>query len=125
MRLVRMFTGEDGQSHFEEIDLPAKADAVGETASLLNACGAVTMRRVLPGPDAGWPPARTGGWHKAPRRQYVVVLSGEMEVAVADGETRRFRPGDVLLTEDTTGKGHITRTVGDQSRVMLHIPLEP
>ena len=117
MRLVRMFAGEDGQSHFEEIDLPAKADAVGETGILLKASGRVIMRRVLPGPDAGW--------HTAPRLQYVVVLSGEMDVEVAGGVVRRFRPGDVLLTEDTTGKGHITRTVGDTPRVMLHIPLEP
>jgi len=116
MRLVRMFAGKDGQSHFEEVSLPSKADAVGETATLLKASGPVVMRHVSPGPDAGW--------HTAPRRQYVLVLAGEMEVEVSDGEVRRFRPGDLLMTEDLTGVGHITRTVGNQPRVMLHIPLE-
>jgi quercetin dioxygenase-like cupin family protein len=112
-----MFAGKDGQSHFQEMDFPMKAEAVGETATLLEAAGPVIMRRVLPGPHAGW--------HTAPRLQYVVVLAGEMEVEVSDGEIRSFRPGDMLLTEDVTGKGHVTRTVGNQPRVMLHIPLEP
>jgi quercetin dioxygenase-like cupin family protein len=116
MRLVRMYTGPDGQSHFEDMEFPAGQGFNGEQSPLLRAAGPVTWRHVAPGPPAGW--------HTAPRRQYVVVLSGQMEVEVAGGETRRFGPGDLLLTEDLSGKGHITRTVGDQPRVLLNIPLE-
>ena len=58
--------------------------------------------------DAGY----TSDWHHAPRRQFVLVLSGEMEVTVADGETRSFGPGSVFLVEDTAGAGHQTRAAG-------------
>jgi quercetin dioxygenase-like cupin family protein len=54
-----------------------------------------------------------GDWHPAPRRQLFVALAGELEVTVSDGEARRIRAGDVVLTEDTTGKGHTTRVIGD------------
>jgi hypothetical protein len=47
--------------------------------------------------------------HTAPRRQLVITLSGEAEIETGDGDTRRFRQGDVLLADDTTGEGHISR----------------
>jgi hypothetical protein len=43
------------------------------------------------------------------------VLSG--------GQTLKVGPGDIELAEDTTGKGHITRTVGTEDRVSIAIPL--
>ena len=58
---------------------------------------------------AGW----VGDWHPAPRLQFFIQLSGELEVEVGDGEVRRFSAGCVVLLEDTSGKGHITRVVGD------------
>lgn len=116
MRLVRMFTSPDGQSQFEDVEFPAEQGVNGEQVPLLRAAGPVTWKHVAPRPP--------GGWHTAPRRQYVVVLCGQMEVEVAGGETRRFGPGDLPLTEDLNGEGHITRTVGDQPRVLLNIPLE-
>jgi len=51
--------------------------------------------------------------HNAPQPYVCIVLSGELEVAASDGETRRFAPGDLLLCEDLTGKGHATRTLTD------------
>jgi hypothetical protein len=62
-------------------------------------------------------------WHCAPRRQFIVLLDGEIEVEVTSGEKRRFTGGDVLLVDDTTGTGHRTRTVGEHSRRSLFIPL--
>ena len=61
--------------------------------------------------------------HTAPRRQLIVSLSGESEVTVSDGETRRFGPGSVVLVEDTSGKGHRTRRIGDTVRETLFITL--
>jgi hypothetical protein len=52
----------------------------------------------------------------------VVVLRGVIEVEVADGTSRRFGPGDLVLATDTTGRGHITRVVGDQRVEALSIP---
>ena len=62
-------------------------------------------------------------WHNAPRRQFVVNLSGEVEIEVSDGAIRRFGPGSILLAEDVTGKGHISRGVGTATRQTLFIPL--
>jgi quercetin dioxygenase-like cupin family protein len=62
-------------------------------------------------------------FHNAPRRQYVVIMSGAMEIEIGDGTTRALEPGDVLVAEDLTGKGHITRGVGEQPRVSLAVPL--
>jgi hypothetical protein len=62
-------------------------------------------------------------WHNAPRRQFVVNLSGEVEITVSDGETRRFGAGTILLAEDVTGKGHISRGVGNSERLSIFVPL--
>jgi hypothetical protein len=62
-------------------------------------------------------------WHPAPRRQFVVTLSGNAEVEASDGEVRQIGPGTVMLAEDTTGKGHITRGIGSEPRLSLFIPL--
>lgn len=62
-------------------------------------------------------------WHNAPRRQFVVNLSGEVEIVTSDGDKRRFGPGSILLAEDLSGKGHTSRGIGDQERLSLFIPL--
>jgi uncharacterized cupin superfamily protein len=64
-------------------------------------------------------------WHPAPARQFVVLLDGEIEIEVGNGEIRRFTGGEVLLLEDTTGRGHRTRNVGAVPRRSLFIPLAP
>jgi len=43
---------------------------------------------------------------------------------VGDGTVTRLGPGDVLLAEDLTGQGHITRVVGDQPRFYAIVPLK-
>jgi quercetin dioxygenase-like cupin family protein len=60
-------------------------------------------------------------WHPAPRRQYVITLSGESEVEVAGGQKFRAGPGHLMLADDTTGQGHISRAVPGKERVALFI----
>ena len=55
-------------------------------------------------------------WHHPTRRQYLIVLEGQMEVICGDGTTRQFQPGDVLLAEDMTGQGHQTRAINGSYR---------
>jgi hypothetical protein len=62
-------------------------------------------------------------YHTAPRRQYVVNLTGSVEIEVGDGTKRVLGPGTILLAEDTTGRGHISRNVGGEPRTCLFIPL--
>ena len=69
-------------------------------------------------------PGDVNDWHVAPRRQYVINLSGHSEVEISDGTKLRFGPGDIFLADDTTGRGHISRVVGNQSRVYVTVGIE-
>ena len=117
--IVRVYSGEDGQSHVaqEPLTLQPFVDtegAYGEGTPLQNATG-ITSRVA--------PPGYVLKWHCAPRRQYTITLSGEAEIEVGDGTVKRIGPGDVVLAEDLTGQGHITRVVGNQPRFYAVVPL--
>ena len=114
MSICRIYTGSDQQSHFEEIELSFDADERMQTTALQAATG-VVFRRALAG--------HIIDWHPAPRRQYVVTLSGEWDIECGDGTVRRFSPGDVMLAEDLTGQGHVSRVVGNQPHVFMVVPL--
>ncbi len=107
--IIRLYTGEDGQAHFEDLNVPAR-----ETETIALEAGAdMTFRR---SPDGSF-----SDWHNAPRLQYVMVLAGQMEIGIGDGTKRVLDPGDILQVEDLTGKGHTTRSVGN--RVTASLPL--
>lgn len=116
MNIVRIYTGPDNQSHFEELQIPLKdSGKVGFLSELTKATG-VLFRET--GGDYNY------DFHTAPRRQYVVNLEGEVEIEVGDGSKRILRAGDVLLAEDTTGQGHISRAVAGKPRKSLFITLD-
>jgi quercetin dioxygenase-like cupin family protein len=117
--IFRVYTGADGQSHLaqEPLTLQSFVDsegAYGEGTPLQGATG-ITFRLA--------PPGYILSWHCAPRRQYTITLSGAAEVEVGDGTVARVGPGDVLLAEDLTGQGHITRVVGPEPRFYAVVPL--
>lgn len=110
MAIVRIYTGSDGQSHMEELDLATHS----ELTEMHDVKG-IQFRTT----EAG----TFSDWHNAPRRQYVITLSGVMEIGIGDGTMRRFGPGDVLVAEDLEGQGHTTGVVGDEPRLSVTIPL--
>ncbi len=116
MTIVRIYTGADNRSHFEDLEIPLKSSGkIGFMSELMSATGIVFRE--------------TGGdynydFHTAPRRQYVVNLEGEVEIEVGDGSKRILRSGDILLAEDTTGQGHISRAVAGKPRKSLFITLD-
>ncbi len=114
MQVVRIYTGDDGESHFEEIDLPYEKVAAAERTAAENA-ESIHFRRYQPGNFIDW--------HPAPRRQYVITLEGQVEVGLGDGTKRVFGAGDVLLADDLTGRGHTTAVYGDRVRVSIAVPL--
>ena len=109
--IFRIHTGEDGQSHFEDLDTEQGARAFFEVQAA-NSC---EFRFYEPG--------RFQDWHPAPRRQYVVTLSGRAEVRIGDGTFRVLNPGDVMLADDLTGQGHTTGNAGDEPWVYLTVQL--
>lgn len=111
MAFVRVYTGADGQSHFEDLDLlPPDLER-----SVAQPTANITFGRS--------PNESFSDWHVAPRRQYAIFMSGgQMEVGMGDGTVRRFGPGDAVLFEDLTGQGHTSRTVGGD-RLSAVVPL--
>jgi hypothetical protein len=63
-------------------------------------------------------------FHTAPRRQLVVNLTGSVEIEVGDGTKRLFGPGSILLADDRTGQGHISRSVDREPRTCLFVHLD-
>lgn len=110
MSIVRLYTGDDGNTHIEELD------ASSEELSALHDVKRMQFRVS--------PPGYFSDWHTAPRRQYIITISGEVEIGLRDGSVHRFGPGHVNLAEDLTGNGHTTRVVGDVPRVTATIHLE-
>jgi hypothetical protein len=110
--ITRFFTGPDGLTHAEEIEVKF---APGGGAYNLLASSGVQLRRT--------PPGREIDYHPASRRQYVITLSGHAELVLSGGQTIQVGPGSIELAEDLTGKGHITRTVGTEDRVVILVPV--
>lgn len=106
----RLYTGADGQSHIEPID-------VEKTSEWLKGLPATQISFRV------WPKGQFLDWHPAPRRQFVVILSGQLEIGCGDGTRQVFGPGDARLVEDTTGKGHTTRVLGGEPCLTATIPL--
>jgi quercetin dioxygenase-like cupin family protein len=116
MAIIRIYTGADGKSHFEDIE-PAfePREDQSEHAVLHTASGTVIRR---------FDPQRSNPWHNAPGRVCVFTVSGAVDIEVGDGTVRRLGPGDILIAEDITGQGHITREVGPEPRVSIFVPLQ-
>ena len=106
----RLYSGPDGESHMEELDL---ADHP-ELTNVHGASGIVFK---------SYPPDYFSDFHTAPRRQYVINVAGQNEIELGDGTVYRFGPGHVMLAEDLTGRGHITRVVGSSPRISAQVPL--
>ena len=114
MKISRLYTGKDQQSHFEDVELSFEAVQPVQTTALQKA-NSVVFRLA--------PVGHVIDWHPAPRRQYVVTVSGSWEIEVGGGVNRIFKPGDVMLAEDLTGKGHVSRVVGKEPHVFMTVPL--
>lgn len=117
MRVVRVYAGDDGESHFEDVDIEVSSDGggIGRLSKLIRGPG-VIFREVDGSYDLDF--------HTAPRRQFVVNLRGSVDITIGSGETRRLGSGDILLAEDTTGRGHCSRAVDGQPRSCLFVPID-
>ena len=116
MRIMRVYTGEDGESHLESIELPLQdLGDIGRFSERFDATSIVFRET-----DADY----DLGFHNAPRRQFVINLDASVELEVGDGTKHLLGPGEVLLAEDTTGRGHISRAVGGRKRRSIFVTLD-
>ena len=120
MRYTRIYADEAGDTHFAdaEFELAEAAYAPPAPPYLVSASTPATGYAVTRIP-AGW----VGGWHPSPRLQLWFQLSGDLEVEVSDGETRRFGPGSIVSVEDVSGKGHVTRVLGSEDVRAVYVHL--
>ncbi len=113
MKMTRLYSGSDGQSHFEDINIelpPADVARFSKPFATDNIrFGIIEGIDEIP-------------WHTMDSREYIIILQGAMELEVGDGTKRIFKAGDILLAEDQTGKGHITRSINGQKWHFLIAP---
>lgn len=122
MKYTRIYCDADGESHFEDISVEMSPVDFAPPAPPLNLAAPMEAARLI---LCRFPRAWVGDWHPAPDRQFFFQLSGQLEGRVSDGEVRRFDPGSMVLLEDTSGKGHLTKVVGDAPVEAVFVQLPP
>ena len=114
MQITRMYQGEDGVSHFEEVEINVLANEFGEMT-----------RRLFPQHAffRTTPQGLSLDWHNTPGKRMIIVIQGVVEVEAANGAKRRFGPGEICLAEDVGGPGHRTVDVeGPRFSLMVDLP---
>lgn len=124
MKYTRLYTGADGKSRFSEVDLPVinykpayvkDGLPIARQTDIMKSTG-IFLRE--------WIPLSKYEWHTAPRRQFVIVTEGALDITPGDGPKRRFGPGEFFLVEDLTGGGHLTELAGNKTAKSIFVPLE-
>jgi hypothetical protein len=116
---TRIYNTPDGNSHFEDVTVqlnPVSEGAITPTSEASTPVPAIdfNIRRMVEGADSDW--------HPAPRRQFVIILAGTVEITASDGEVRRFGPADMFLADDLEGK-HKTRPVDGGEAIIVTVPV--
>jgi hypothetical protein len=114
-KVTRIYSDDRGQSRFEDLSYPLTDKGPIGLLSERFAVKDIIFRETEPSYDYGT--------HNAPQRQFIVILSGTLEVTVSSGETRVFSTGDVVLAEDIEGEGHSARSTTDEVRRSIFITL--
>jgi hypothetical protein len=112
---TRLYTAPDGETHFEVVEVPlASSGMIGALSDPVRV-DELLFRENEAGYD--W------DFHNAPARQFIIMLDGLVEVEASDGDRRVFSGGDVLLVEDTHGRGHRSRHVSPEPRRSIFVTL--
>jgi hypothetical protein len=115
MHYTRIYSDNNGESHFQRVEIPLKDyGAVGFLSESMKA--KIVQFRENNG-DYYW------DYHNPPARQFIILLDGTIEITTSLGEIRQFTGGDILLVEDTEGKGHKTENINKEPRKSIFIQL--
>ncbi len=111
MKYVTLYIDNQNISHFKDQNIEFKPNNFAPPAPPVNLSNyTATSQMVFFQIPQGW----FGDWHPAPKKQFFCCLQGAIEIVAGDGEKRTFNSGDVFLLEDTAGRGHTTRVVGNK-----------
>jgi hypothetical protein len=116
MRIHNLYTDAAGQSHFRDIEVEwVETRNASKLSKRLPATG-IIFRETSGDYDLDW--------HPAPRRQYIINLDAGVQITASDGEARTIGAGEVILVEDITGKGHLSKSIGGKLRHSIFVPIE-
>ena len=115
MKITRIFSDENGESHFEDIEIPLINQ--GEIGFLSEDIKVEKLQFRTVSADYDY------DFHHAPQKQYIVLLDGGVEIQTSLGDIRQFKTGEILLIEDVSGKGHKTKNLAKKARTSLFIHL--
>ena len=115
MRIHNLYTDQKGESHFRDIEVDWAEERRGSKLSKRLLATGIIFRETKAENNVDW--------HTAPRRQYIVNLESGVKITASDGESRVIGQGEIILVEDTTGKGHVSEGLGALRR-SLFIPIE-
>jgi|ERR1700733_4984546 hypothetical protein len=116
MRVHNLYCDADGESHWRDIQIDWVEEGPGGKMSARQQAFGIIFRQTQAEHDRPW--------HPAPRRQYIINLDAGVQLTASDGEARVIGAGEVVLVEDTTGKGHLSKSVNNQMRHSIFVPLE-
>jgi hypothetical protein len=116
MKIHRLYVDDKGETHFQDVEVEfVESGPAGRLSRRLPATG-IIFRQV--------PPTYDLDWHPAPRRQYIINLDAGVQITASDGESRRIGAGEVLLVEDTSGKGHLSKALDNKLRHCIFVTLD-
>jgi hypothetical protein len=116
MKVHRLYADKNGESHWEDVEVKfVESGRAGKLSERLPATG-IIFREVAPDYDLDW--------HPAPRRQYIINLDAGVQITASDGEARRIGAGEIILVEDTWGKGHLSKAIDAKVRHCIFVPVE-
>jgi hypothetical protein len=116
MRIHNLYTDDDGETHFRDIEVEWVEERRGSKLSERLPATGIIFRETAGSYDLDW--------HPAPRRQYIINLDAGAQLTASDGEIRIIGAGEVILVEDTHGKGHLSKSVDGQLRHSIFVPIE-
>ena len=92
MRLVRIFSKQNGDSAIELREVPMSAGERPSSPTFQG--GAIFLRETAEG--------HVQSYHNAPRRQLIFLASGILELESSEGKRYICRPGDLIFAEEGT-----------------------
>ncbi len=117
MRIHNLYEDEQGVSHWRDVEVEWTEQTVGGPASSRGHASGVIFRQM--------PVTYDLDWHPAPRHQYIINLDGGVQITASDGERRSIGAGEVILVEDTSGKGHLSKNLEAKLRHSIFVPIDP
>ena len=116
MRIHNIYVDDAGETHWRDVEVAWVQERNGSKLSERLPATGIIFRE-------------TGGdydlsWHPAPRRQYIINLDAGVELTASDGESRKIGAGEIVLVEDTSGKGHLSKSINHQMRHSIFVPIE-